>query len=400
MTEQPASLANLSRLQARRRTWRSPILLALVALFWASLYTYPAILSPYLTELGSSLTMTGLVLGSYGLTQTILRLPAGILSDRLRNKRLFIIAGLVFALISATGLLLSRQVWLILIFRGLAGVAAAMWVHFSTLYLAYFPAEAAPQAIGRISFCNNIGTLTAMLAGSLVAQVFGWRYTFLLAILFAVPGLLLSFAVQEERPAATAAGQAPPHLRDMLLIGRDRVLFWSSILALLSQLAVFAAARGFVPQYASWLGASKVELGMLSALSLLPAALAALLGGSLLARWFKLRSLVIFGFLLVSVCTGLLPLIHSLPLLFVNQFISGIGNGFQMTILLALCTRTTPANRKASAMGFFQSVYGLGMIIGPTLTGFMADRFNLGAGFVMIGAISLLSAGLAALVLE
>jgi len=401
MIGQPVSPAAASAWKSWLQARRSPILLTLVGLFWASLYTYPTFMSPYLTELGSSPLMTGLVIGSYGLTQTILRLPAGILSDHLRNKRLFIIAGLVASVISATGLYLSREVWLILVFRGLAGVAAAMWVHFTTLYLSYFPVQDTPQAMGRISFSNNLGTMAAMLAGSFLAQIKGWRYAFLLAIIIAVPSLVLSLAVQEERPHAVPGGETRSRssLRAALSIGSDRTLLWTSILALLAQLVAFATVSGFVPQYASDLGASKFELGLLSAFSLLPRALAALLGGSLLARWFKLRSLVAFGFALTGICTALLPLTRDLAWLFANQFIGGIGIGLQMTILLALCTRTVPVNRKASAMGFFQSVYGIGMVAGPTLIGFLAQQFNLGTGFVMISGFSLLTAVLAILVL-
>ncbi len=395
MTKQPAELTINSRL----RLLRNPILLAVVTLFWTSLYTYPSILSPYLKDLGASLTATGLVISSYGLTQTILRIPAGILSDRLRNKRSFVIAGMILSLLSAAGLFFSQDIWLILLFRGLAGAAAAMWVHISTLYMSYHSADKAAEALGKLSFCNNAGSMAAMLAGSAVAQLWGWKYAFLLAVVIAVPGLALSLAVQEDKPDA-ASQTAPLQLRDILAIGRDRTLFWTAVLALLSQLVNFATTQGFVPQFASNLGATKAQLGLLSAFALLPRALAALLGGNFLARWFKLRYLVIFGFVLTSAATCALPLINNLPLLFADQFVSGVGSGFQITLLMAMCTQTIPLNRKASAMGFFQAVYGIGMVVGPTLIGLLADWFSLGTGFVIIGLVSLLTAGLTALVLR
>lgn len=382
-------------LQARR----GPVLLMLTTLFWASLYTYPAIIAPYLSELGVSLTATGLVISSYGLTQTLLRLPAGVLSDRLRNKRVFIIAGLFLSLLSGCGLFLTRQVGLILLFRALAGVAAAMWVHFSTLYLTYHPAGSAGKAMGQINFSSSFGQMAAMLAGSFLAQLYGWRFAFLLAAVVAVPGLLLSFAVHEDRPDPAMPAEPPPSLKEVAALGQNRVLFWSSILALLAQLATFAVSQGFVPQYASQLGAGKALIGLLAALSLLPRAIAGLLGGSLLARWFKLRTLVVFGFILVSGTTCLLPFVHTLPLLFLNQFICGIGAGFQLSLLMAMCTRTVAPGRKASAMGFFQAVYGIGMVIGPILLGSLADQFSLGTGFVAVGMLSLLAGLLAWLVL-
>ena len=378
---------------------RESVLLIVTLFFWFALYTYPAILTPYLTELGASLTMAGVVVGSYGLAQTLLRLPAGIWSDHLRNKKVFIMAGLFASLISALGLYFFDQIGLILLFRAMAGIAAATWVHSSTLYLSYFSAQDAPRAMGRLSFINNLGLMTAMLAGSFLADAFTWRQAFLLAASVSAAGFLLSFLIKENKPAPDET-EPPLSLRSALSIGRDRLLFWTSILALLSQLVNFATTQGFVPEYASQLGASRSEMGMLSAFALLPRAIAALLGGSLLARWFKLRTLIMFGFALAGLFTIMLPLVNQLPLLFVFQFIAGIGSGFQMTLLMSICTRTIPLSRKASAMGFYQAVYGIGMVTGPVLIGRLADLFSLGTGFVVAGTVGFLTAFLAALVLK
>jgi MFS family permease len=120
----------------------------------------------------------------------------------------------------------------------------------------------------------------------------------------------------------------------------------------------------------------------------------------LLARYFKLRSLIVIGFILTGATTCLLPLVHNLPLLLASQFLAGVGIGLQLTLLMSLCTQTIDPGRKASAMGFFQAVYGIGMVIGPVLIGLLADNFGLGTGFVIIGMISLMTSVLAAFVLK
>lgn len=384
----------------KRQTHRGLVLHGVTSMLWFSVYTYPVILAPYLHELGASLTMTGVVIGSYGLTQTLLRIPAGILSDHLRNKKLFIVLGLFFSLVSAVGLAAFQQIWLILIFRGFAGAAVSMWVHISTLNLTYHPVEASSRAMGSINFVCNLSILAAALGGGLVAQLWGWQSAFILAVPAAGIGLLLSLAIHEDKPDPAAAVDKPVRLRDIFQIGRNRLLFWSSILALMSQLFNFATFQGFIPQFANLLGASKAEIGLLSVSSLLPVAIAGLLGGSLLARWFRLRTLIVFGFMLLGLTTCVLPLVHSLPLLFVCQFFGGMGTGFQLTLLMALCTQTIAPNRKASAMGFFQAVYGVGMVVGPILIGGLADVFNLETGFVVIGLLSMLTAVLTYFVLD
>ncbi len=383
----------------RRPLSPSLILLTVTSIFWASSYSYSAIFTPYLADLGASSIAIGIVISSYGLTQTILRLPAGILSDRLRNKKLFIILGVILSLISTSGLFLFQQIGLILVFRGLSGVSAAMWVHYTTLYLTYYPVESAAKAMGKINFTSNISQMLSMLAGSFLAQLWGWRYSFLLGMILAIPGLFLSLQVYEGHQDQTSLAEQTFGIRDIFQIGKNRALFWTSILGLLSQMVMFATTQGFVPQYASLLGANKAEIGMLGALTFLPRALAGLIGGSFLARYFKLRTLIVFGFLLSGGVNCLLPFIHDLPVLFISQFFSGMGSGFQLALLMAICTRTVAPGQKASAMGFFQAFYGIGIIVGPIIIGYLADLFSLETGFVVIGILSCLSAFLGFLVL-
>ena len=382
------------------KTARKPVLLSVATLFWVSMYTYPAILSPYLVELGASMTFIGFVISSYGLAQLIIRLPVGILSDRLHNKRLFIIIGIALSFISATGLYLFHQVGLILLFRALAGAAAAMWVHITTLYLSYHSSAESAEAMGKMSFGNNFGMMIAILSGSFLADKYGWESAFFLAALVAGIALILSFTVQEDQPDPTNSIDPPPGLNELLQLRHDRMLLWTSILALLSQIVIYATVQGFVPQYAELLGASKSDIGMLTALSILPRAVAGLLGGIFLARWFNLKTLIFIGFLLVGFATCSLPLINNLPGLYVCQFVAGIGIGLQAALLLALATQTVANNRKASAMGIYQAIYGIGMVIGPTLIGFVADIFDLKTGFVLVGIISLIGAFLVLIFLE
>ena len=84
---------------------------AAVMLFWFSQYTYVPHLSAYLKDLGASLTLIGIVTGSYGFTQMLARIPLGILYIRhitvnhLTNAGTWI-AGIIYTLIAA-GLILG-----------------------------------------------------------------------------------------------------------------------------------------------------------------------------------------------------------------------------------------------------------------------------------------------------
>ena len=118
--------------------YRIPIFLAVTTMFWASLYAYVPILSPYAQDMGASLSMVGLIVAAYGLSQLLLRVPTGIISDRIGARRPFILIGLLAAVFAAAGMAMAKTPGQLLICRGMAGVAATTWVAFTTLFPAYF----------------------------------------------------------------------------------------------------------------------------------------------------------------------------------------------------------------------------------------------------------------------
>lgn len=50
------------------------------------------------------------------------------------------------------------------------------------------------------------------------------------------------------------------------------------------------------------------------------------------------------------------------------------------------------ADRRATAMGFFQSIYGLGMFLSPVVVGILGDAFNLSTAFIFLGIVGCLTA--------
>jgi len=54
------------------------------------MYIYVPVFVPYLNYLGGSYALAGLIVGSYGIMQTLLRLPVGVLSDMSQIRKPFI----------------------------------------------------------------------------------------------------------------------------------------------------------------------------------------------------------------------------------------------------------------------------------------------------------------------
>ncbi len=138
----------------------------------------PPQLSNYAKELGASYKLIGLIGGSYGLTQTILRIPIGIASDKLRLRKIFIIIGIICAAISPTLVYLFPSPYTLLLARLIAGIASATWVNFTILFIGYYDSDESNKAVGLITANSKLGQLMAMFIGGFVAIRFGVRAIF------------------------------------------------------------------------------------------------------------------------------------------------------------------------------------------------------------------------------
>lgn len=359
--------------------------------FWFALYVYVPILPTYVTYLGGSLKMVGLVVGSYGLVQMLLRIPLGIWSDRLGKRRVFITLGVCLALTSSLVMGLFPKVLAMLLGRGLSGAAAATWVTFTVLFSSYFASEDAPRAMGLAMFFSSLGQMLATSMGGYIAELYGWHVPFLVGAVVGLIGVLLSLRIEETE----WLDRTPLQVTELLAVGREKGLLIVSGLAILVQCMTFATVYGFTPIYAQSIGASRGELSLLTFFSTLPVAIAALSSSSGLVEKFGERRLVVIGFTVGAVAAAVVPFTKTLPQLYITQAIGSFGRGVVFPVLMGLSIQTVPEQKRATAMGFFQAIYALGMFGGPVLVGIIGDISGLKGGFLATGLIGLIGGWLA-----
>ena len=74
---------------------KQKILFIAVIFFWFAQYVYIPYQTPCLTMIQTSTSFIGIILGSYGISQMVLRLPVGLLADyRNKHKMIMLIGAL------------------------------------------------------------------------------------------------------------------------------------------------------------------------------------------------------------------------------------------------------------------------------------------------------------------
>lgn len=377
-------------------SYRIPLFCAVTLLFWFSMYTCVPILAAYVEDLGASHKMAGLIVGMYGLSQMLLRIPVGVISDRFHKRKLFIVFGLVFSILAGIGILVTQDLTWILILRALAGAAAATWVDFTILFASYFAKDATTQAMGTLSVYNSLGQMLGILTGGWFADAYGWESAFLIGAAVGVIGLAGAFYLVEKiDPDAQKIT-----FQGVIEVAGDRTLLTVSFLSILFQVLTFATVFGFTPVFAQSLGASKLDMGLLTFFSTFPTALAAWIGGNHLARKIGEKRVVVIGFVISGFFTLIIPFTGSLWLLIATQALAGFGRGFTSPVLMSLSIKHMDTGKRATAMGFYQAIYGLGMFGGPLFMGMAGDWLTLQQGFVIVGLLGCVTAILGQLMLR
>ncbi len=156
-------------------------------------------LMPVLAVYGQSLQdvsplWIGLAIGAYGLTQAVLQIPMGWLSDKFGRKPIIISGLLVFALGSVIAALADSIYWVTFgrALQGMGAIASALLALAADLSRD----EQRPKVMAVIGMCIGMSFAVAMLLGPMIAASFGIAGIFWLTAVLAIVGIaIITFMV-------------------------------------------------------------------------------------------------------------------------------------------------------------------------------------------------------------
>lgn len=365
----PATAVTSPSGELQRRALFFVLLMGLVSLLADMVYEGGRSISgPYLALLGASGTVVGLVAGLGELIAYGLRLVFGYLSDRTRRYWAFTIAGysLTALVVPALALAGSWQVAVLLLTlermsKALRSPAKDTLLAYATRSIGY------GKGFGLHEALDQIGAVAAPLT---LAAILAWRGDYRLAFaLLLIPGLLTILALLVARARfpqpADLAGTTPS-----LTPRGFRGDFWLYLVAV----GLIAAGFADFPLIAFHLERTTVVasawIPALYALAMAVDAGAALLFGVLFDR-IGYGALLLAG-LLTLACAPLVFL-GGASLVVLGIVLWGIGLGAQESILRAAVATLAPAERRATAFGLFNTVYGIAWFAGSAALGVLYD---------------------------
>lgn len=297
-------------------------------------------------------------------------------------------------LVSAAGTLLlglGGSPEALLVGRSLTGLAMGTWVPLVVVFSAFYPPAEAVRASSVVTMITALGRIAATALAGPLARWGGHLLPFLVASAAALAGatlLLLPSCVP-----GTDRARGGPRPRELFALFRRRDVLLPSALAAINEYAVFGISLGFLPLLARRLGAAEVSVGLLATTSLVVSTLGNLLAASKSLRLPRSELLVLATYLAFALGVGACATARGLALLFVAQGFLGLAHGVGYPTLMGLSIRRVAADSRTTAMGVHQSIYALGIFIGPWASGVLADTVGLRPMFALTAAACLLLGG-------
>ena len=138
---------------------------------------------------GFSPIWIGLAIGAYGLTQAILQIPMGMLSDRFGRRRIIVIGLILFAIGSVIAAL-AESVYMVTLGRAIQGTGA---IASAVLALAadLTRDEQRPKVMAVIGMCIGMSFALALIFGPMLTEAFGLSGLFWITAMFALAGIVV-----------------------------------------------------------------------------------------------------------------------------------------------------------------------------------------------------------------
>ncbi len=364
---------------------KKALLCTVTLCFWFAQYIYVPFLTPYLLSLAISATVAGIIIGAYGVTQLILRIPLGLTLDIYRQHKLVVQIGVLLAGLSSLGMLLFPSPVMLFVSNAMSGVASSAWISYTILFTTYYDSAQSTKAIGIINVFFQGGILLAFLIGGLLASHFGIQVLFKVSFASGMVGMLLSLFISHEK-ASKGTNVTVASLLNV--IGDKRVIIFS-LLCGVAYFVVFATVFSFSTSTAKDLGASALNLGIFSMLYSVGTIGGAYFVATRIGHALGEKKTLSMGFAILAFYCICIGLTHDFRIFYPIQLVCGFGNGLLLAGTMAFAIKNVDLGKKTTAMGCFQSIYCIGITGGPVAMGLMIDHGGKQVAFCAVGIVSM-----------
>ena len=356
---------------------------------------YP-IMPLFLTAIGATGLVIGLIEGAAETTASLLKVVSGWYSDRYQRRKVFLTSGYGLSALSKPLLALTSSAYQVLGIRILERVGKGIRsAPRDALIADSTPRERWGKAFGFHKAMDSTGAVIGPLlvipvllaAASVTTDTF--RLIFLLSTIPALAAVVVAILfVKEVR--AHPGGDKKRFLSGIGLLGRD---FWG-LMVVVCVFYLGEVSYAFFILKAQAAGADDITIILLYVLFNVLFVVTAIPSGTLSDR-FGRRPVLVVSFLLFAATCTVMALASDLCFLALGFILFGVYKGSSEGVFKAFVSDISPKGLRGTALGTFHTCVGLVMLPGGIIAGLLWDgvgqwaTFAYGAGLA-IASIALL----------
>ncbi|MDP3562838.1 MAG: MFS transporter [Legionellaceae bacterium] len=333
-------------------------------------------------------TLIGIALGGYGLSQGILQIPFGMMSDRYGRKLILVIGLVLFVSGSLLGAF-THSIYGMIIARILQG-AGAIGSVLIALLADLTPDEHRTKAMAIIGVTIGLSFSLAIVISPVITTHFGLAGIFYLTAFFALLGLLMVYFIIPnpvhipfDSNSRINTSQFKQVIRNSHLLRSDAGIFFLHLMLTSTFFAIPMLLQQQIKQ--GHLGSSwhfYLPLMCISFLIMVPFIVLA-------ERKQKIKWLFTAAIGIIALAQWSLAYSHdSLYSLFGLMFLYFVSFNILEASLPSLVSKQAHISSRGCAMGIYSSSQFLGIFVGGTLSGFIFQWLGFQGIFIMNGCVA------------
>jgi MFS family permease len=331
----------------------------------------------------------GVLISVFGLVNAVLEPVFGALIDRVGRTKPFILAGLVMMAIATLGFIFATRYTDLLFLRTLQGIGVGVTVPAAlALMVSASHKSSRGGAMGIYTTSRMLGLGIGPLIGGLLYDSYGFAPAFAVGGAFIILALILVNMWVQDPPRRTPM----PKTRKIKII--DRKLLSAGIIgaafATLIMAVDFSMISSLETQFNAKLGMNAFLFGLAFSAVVFSRVFVQVPLGRLSDHWGR-KPFIIGGMLLLVPSTALLGYATSTTYLMVLRLIQGVASAAVAAPAFAVAGDLAQAGGEGRQMSILTMGFGLGVAVGPLLSGFLAV-YSFTLPFVLAGLLSLAAA--------
>ena len=359
----------------------------IIILFWFAQYVYVPYQTPFLTAINVASSFIGIVVGAYGFSQMLLRIPLGMLADWHLNHKLLITLGTLLAGLASIMRVLFPSGIGFLLGNIFSGIASSTWLSFMVYFLKLRSDVSKVENMGILVMANNLGMLLGFVVSSLFYEKIAMKGLCILGVLAGILACIMTITLPTFQFSYSSGKNS---FINLINVFKNKTLLICGVLAFIQQGIQMATTMSFTSQVIKEINAPSYAEGLSSIIYMCSAVLFARITSSKYIAKFSDRSILIVSYILLALYCFAIPLARQIYLIYLLQVIPGVGTGILFAILNAAAISNVPQKALSTATGVFQSIYALGMTLFPIFAGQLRAQYSMTISFIVMGILALI----------